>query len=184
MAKCIRCGKSTVVRGHVKLADSAICTPCFKSLGFKLNDTAGAIIFKYDDIKNGRDAYYSNEINKAAERYDQEHAADYDISTTHYSQLEAAGSTDNEIKIFSAICAVLEDEGYDTEPLQVTLGDKGSLFVMIDGVVILEYKLEPNVKWIRFPNESNEKVRIGGVRIINSLAPRICSAYDSAIGQN
>lgn len=55
MAKCIRCGKSTVVRGHVKLEDAAICTPCFKSIGFKLTDTAGAAVYRYEDIKNGKD---------------------------------------------------------------------------------------------------------------------------------
>lgn len=55
MAKCIRCGKSTLVRGHVKLADAAICTPCFKQLGFKLTETAGASVYRYDDIKDGRD---------------------------------------------------------------------------------------------------------------------------------
>lgn len=56
MAKCIRCGKSTIVRGHVKLIDAAICTACFKQLGFKLTDTAGAVSYYYDDIKDGKDA--------------------------------------------------------------------------------------------------------------------------------
>ena len=55
MAKCIRCGKSTIVRGHVKLEDAAICTPCWKSLGFKITETAGASVYRYEDIKDGRD---------------------------------------------------------------------------------------------------------------------------------
>lgn len=60
MAKCIRCGKSTVVRGHVKLRDAAICTPCFKQLGFKLTETAGAVSYYYDDIKDGKDCVAQN----------------------------------------------------------------------------------------------------------------------------
>jgi len=60
MAKCIKCGKSTLVRGHVKLADAAICTPCFKSLGFKLTDTAGAAAYHYSDIMDGKDQVYNN----------------------------------------------------------------------------------------------------------------------------
>lgn len=62
MAKCMRCGKNTIVRGHVKLADGAVCTPCFKSLGFKLTDTAGAAAYHYDDIKDGKDAMYAKRI--------------------------------------------------------------------------------------------------------------------------
>ena len=182
MAKCIRCGKSTIARGHVKLADAAICTPCFKSLGFKLTETAGATIYRYDDIKDGKDAYYAARIKEDAVQYDRDQAEMYNVSLAHFQQLEAAGSTDNEIKIFSAICEVLDDEGYETDPLQVALGDNGSLLIMIDGVVMIQYKSEPNVKWIRFPHESDEKIRIGGTRIINSLAPQICSAYDAAIG--
>jgi len=60
MAKCIRCGKSTVIRGHVKLEDAAICTPCWKSLGFKITETAGASVYRYDDIKDGRDMLSRN----------------------------------------------------------------------------------------------------------------------------
>lgn len=60
MAKCLRCGKSTIVRGHVALSDGAVCTPCFKKLGFKLADTAGSGAYCYDDIKDGKDMLWSN----------------------------------------------------------------------------------------------------------------------------
>ena len=53
MAKCMKCGKSTLVKGHVKLADGAICTPCFRSLGFKLGDVTTSSQYRYDDIKDG-----------------------------------------------------------------------------------------------------------------------------------
>ena len=182
MAKCINCGKNTLVRGHVKLADSAICTPCFRSLGFKLNETAMASMYSYEEIKDGKDAYYSKRAKAHADHDNQMEADKYRISVKNLKQLNAAGSTDNEIKIFSAICAVLEDEGCDTEDLNVTLADDNSLFVLVGDAIMLQYKSEPDVKWIRFLNESNEKIRIGGSRIINSMAPRIVEAYRSAIG--
>lgn len=68
MAKCIRCGKSTLIRGHVKLFDAAICTPCFISLGFKLTDTAGAYLYSYDEIKDGKDKVSRNIARAKAEQ--------------------------------------------------------------------------------------------------------------------
>ena len=70
MAKCMMCGKSTLVKGHVKLADGAICTPCFLKLGFKLSDTATSSTYKYDDIKDGKDAMYKKKVAEAAVEYD------------------------------------------------------------------------------------------------------------------
>lgn len=64
MAKCIRCGKSTLVRGFVRLSDSTICTPCFRSLGFKILEAGSAAAYKYDDIKNGKDAMRSARVEK------------------------------------------------------------------------------------------------------------------------
>lgn len=53
MAKCMKCGKSTLIRGHVSLKDGAICTPCFKSLGYKLRETAAAKLYTYSEIIAG-----------------------------------------------------------------------------------------------------------------------------------
>lgn len=61
MAKCIRCGKSTLVRGHITLADSTICTPCFKQLGFKITtDAPVSRAWIYDDIKDGKENLHRN----------------------------------------------------------------------------------------------------------------------------
>lgn len=50
MAKCMRCGKSTLVRGHVILKDGAICTPCFKELGYKILDAATSRQYTYAEL--------------------------------------------------------------------------------------------------------------------------------------
>ena len=180
MAKCIRCGKSTALRGHVKIKDADLCGVCFKELGFQRNDVLTASLYSYADIKDGRDAYYSRSIKAHADQYDIDHAEKYGLSLKHYQQLDNAGATDNERKIFSAICDVLNDEGRETDPIVIAPGDNGSLLLLIDGVVMLQYKSEPSVKWILFPNESDEKVRIGGVARMKSLAPRLVAAYDFA----
>lgn len=184
MAKCIHCGKSTLAHGHVKLSDAIICGKCFRGLGFDNSDVLISSSYKYEDIKDGRDAYYFKRHKAANDTYDENHADKYNISLPHYKQLDKAGATDNEKKIFASICAVLEDEGCDTSRLHISLADDNSLFVFVDNQIMLQYKSEPDVKWIRFLNESNEKVRIGGSRIINSMAPRIVEAYRSASGQN
>ena len=180
MAKCIRCGKSTVVRGHVKLADSAICTPCFKSLGFKLTDTAGAIIFKYDDIKNGKDSYYSNEIDKAAERYDQEQDAVRGFQFAHYGELRELDATEGEMEIYETVCEILDDEGLDAEALELVRKSDSYLTIVLGPTDVARIKCTDRVKWILFPYGSNEKIRISGVGAINSYASELVEAYHTA----
>ena len=76
MAKCIKCGKSTLARGHVKLADATICTPCFKSLGFKITaDAPLARAWTYGDIKDGKENVERNRYIRAKkhEKWLEEH---------------------------------------------------------------------------------------------------------------
>lgn len=179
MAKCMMCGKSTLIKGHVKLADGAICTPCFLKLGFKLSDATTSSLYKYDDIKEGKDVMYRKRAAESALKADYEEANKIGLALKHYRQLENAGATDMEKKILAAICAVLYDEGRDFEIIDVALGDNGSLLLMLDGTVFVEYKADSGVKWIRFDNEGQEKIRIGGAARMNALASRIVAAYDS-----
>jgi hypothetical protein len=175
----MKCGKSTLVKGHVKLADGAICTPCFLKLGFKLSDATTSSLYTFDEIKDGKDAMYRKKAAKAALEYDYNEANKVGLTLKHYRQLENAGATDMEKKILAAICAVLYDEGRDFEIIDAALGDNGSLLLMLDGTVFIEYKADSGVKWIRFDNEGSDKVRIGGAARMNALAPRIVAAYDS-----
>ena len=180
MAKCMKCGKSTLVKGHVKLSDGAICTPCFLSLGFKIRDAATSSQYKYDDIKDGLEAMRHRSILETAERADKAEAYELGITIKMIRQLDQAGATDPERRLLGAICAVLEDEGRDTDAIDVALGDNGSLLLMIDGVVFVRYKSDAGVKWIAFENEGGDKIRITGPARINAMADRVVQAYDSA----
>ena len=178
MAKCIKCGGSFLTRGRIKLADADICFKCFDELGFdhKTGVYTGKT-YKWDDIKDG---FKAMQARKYAAMKAQE-ADELGISVKQFKQLDNANATDMEIKIFSKICAVLLDDDRDPDLIDVSLGDNGSLLLMVDGVVFIRYKADSGVKWIIFENESPEKIRIQGAGRINSLAPRIAQAYDSAM---
>lgn len=68
MAKCIKCGGSFLTRGRIKLADADICFKCFDSLGFdhKTGIYDGKS-YKWDEIKDGRDAYQRNKARRHAQ---------------------------------------------------------------------------------------------------------------------
>ena len=180
MAKCVKCGKSFFGRIKIKLADAEICSKCYDELGF--DHKTGLYIgstYKWSDIKDGYDAMRNKENTKrlAIE------AADAGLNLKLYKQLNAAGATDPEKRLLSAICSVLADEGRDIDLIDAALGDNGSLLLMIDGIAFIEYKSDSGVKWIRFDNEGEEKIRITGPARINAMASRVVAAYDSAVAE-
>ena len=183
MAKCVRCdrGGLGLLHSAIRLKDgNFICFKCFKELGYEPKDyiTTAPYMLSWNDIKDGRDAAGRKRQLQILEAG----ANDYGLDQKHYKQLFDADATDNEMKIFKAIMEILEDEDLDTDPLDISLADNGSLHVFLDGVLIIQYKSEPDVKWIIFPHESYEKIRIGGVaKIRNSLAPKVIEAYKSAM---
>lgn len=176
MAKCVRCGKSFLGRGKIKLADEEICFKCYDELGFdhKLGINIGSQ-YKWNDIKDGYDAMRAREYAAKQAR----EAASIGLNLKLLRQLHSAGATDPEIRLTSAICSVLSDEGRDIDVLDVALGDAGSLLMMIDGTVLIEYKSDEGVKWIRFNSEGDNKVRISGPARINAMADRVVAAYDA-----
>lgn len=180
MAKCMKCGKSFFGRIKIKLADAEICSKCYDELGF--DHKTGLYIgstYKWNDIKDGYDVMRDRENAKRLAK----NAAEVGLIPKHYKQLNDAGATDPEIRILSAISALLSDEKRDVDVIDVALGDNGSLLLMIDGVVFIEYKSDSGVKWIRFENEGEEKIRITGPARINAMASRVVVAYDSAVAE-
>lgn len=185
MAKCVRCGRSGmgVLHQAVKLKDkNLICFKCYKDLGFdpwKEFSTA-YLTQSWDDIKDGKAEMDGRALGSLIQRTNQAEADKYRLDVRHYTQLVAAGASPAEMRIMSAICAVLDDEDCDPDALDVSLGPNNSLMVMIDGVIVVQYRSDKDVKWIMLPSESEEKIRISGPAKINTLAPRIVQAYRSA----
>lgn len=172
MNKCIRCGGSFFLREKVQLADAVICRQCLAELGFgDMIDRFTGSCYKWEDIKYGVQGYWDIK-NRAT-------AADAGLSLAHWKQLRTAQATDLEEKLFTAMCAIWEDEGCEISRLVISPGERGSLLVLLDGVVVLSYKGERQVRWILFP-DSPDKVRIGSSARINGLADRLVAAYQAA----
>lgn len=69
MAKCIRCGKSLLF-GRIKMRDADICKNCIDDLGFSGKiDNYTASCYKWDDVKNGIQAYWDRQNAKSAAKY-------------------------------------------------------------------------------------------------------------------
>lgn len=180
MAKCQKCGRGGVgliVPGMLFSDRKYVCFDCARELGFnpKEDYKSSFNLWSYEEIKDGLDAYNRRRWDKLNAR----DAASLGLSFTHWKQLKAAQATDLEFKLFSAMCAIWEDERCDASALSIAPGENGSLLVFLDDVVVLEYKGEPQVRWIFFP-DSEKKVRIGNSARINGLADRLVSAYRSA----
>lgn len=178
MAKCIKCGKSTIVRGHVKLADAAICTPCFKSLGFKLTDTSTASIYKYEDISNGLDAYYQNrhkaKVNEAVRS---------SVSVTMTGGERDLVCTEEEREIYNRIALILEESDLDVSPIRFTRKSDNYVTVVMDSSAdygamdLARIKFTPRAKWIWFVTEP-DKVQIESVDAIDKLSDKIIASYN------
>lgn len=177
MSKCERCGVGGIglIRSGVKFKDKKyICVQCLKELGHE------------HPIK---DAYYlslhtSEDILHPEIRWEQEwretcrrRAERLDITPDQYEALDKALATDFEIKLFSRLCALLDDEGCSSETLTVSSGSDGSLLVLLNGTVLLEYKGEPQVKWIRLSDDPDNKIRFGQLSKLNALVDRIADLY-------
>lgn len=180
MKKCIRCGASFLTHMKITLKDAYICGKCSKELGFDKDFFLASSQYTYDQIKDGREALVNRQIQERIDQADSDEAFKLGITVKQLRQLEAAGPTSMETKIFVMICALLRDEDRDPDLIDVALGDNGSLLLMVDGVIFIRYKADSGVKWIVFENESEEKIRISGAARLNSYAPRIAQAYDSA----
>lgn len=184
MAKCVRCGKPGmgVLHSAIKLKDkNLICSKCYKELGGSpLKDmTTAPLLYTYEDIKDGFEAMENRRLSERLKNVNQDEADKFGLNLKLINQLNKAGATDPEKRLLGAICAVLADEGRDIDVIDAALGDNGSLLLMVDGTVFIEFKSDEGVKWIRFDNEGQDKVRISGPARINAMADRVVAAYDS-----
>lgn len=177
--KCEKCGRGVgLVRRGLRCSDGKyLCFECARDLGLDPGKDwkQSYYLYSYEDIKDGLDAYNQRRWDAAAKR----EADSLGILLPHYRQLKKALATDLEMKLFSAMCAIWEDDGLDVARLVISPGERGSLLVLLDDVVVLEYKGEPQVRWIRFSG-SEEKIRIGNSARINSLASCLIDSFRSA----
>lgn len=178
MTKCEKCGRSIGLFGtSVKFKDGKfICTKCLKELGHEhpVQDALYLSMHTSEDILHPEIAQ-ARKWNEDCER----RAARLFISTDQYKMLDNGGATEFEFKLFSRVCQILDDEGCDSSVLTLGEDGSGSLFVLKDGKTVLEYKGEPDLKWIRLADAPDNKIRFGQLSKLNSLADRIVAIYRS-----
>lgn len=98
MAKCVKCGGSFLTRGRVKLMDADICFKCFDSLGFdhKTELAVARTMYRWDDIKDGRSAYWRNKKRKHEEWMEEHPEVSDFMDALEESTEDETESEDNE----------------------------------------------------------------------------------------
>lgn len=177
MANCERCGRGgmRLMHGAVKFKDNKyICIKCLKELGHEHPYKDAQYLSRHtsEDILHP-EIRWEREWKETCQR----RAERLDITPDQYEALDKALATDFEIKLFSRLCALLDDEGCSSEALAVSSGSDGSLLVLLGGTVLLEYKGEPQVKWIRLSDDPDNKIRFGQLSKLNALIDRIADLY-------
>lgn len=177
MAKCEKCGSGRMSwwSGAIKFKDGKyICVKCLKELGHEhpLKEASYLSLQTSEDILHP-EVRWAREWEETCKR----RADRLAISPAQYNSLDKSGATDFEMGLFSRLCAILEDEGCDADRLVVTSGGGGSLMVFLGDILLLEYKGEPQIKWIRLSDDPDNKVRFGQLSKLNSLADRIVAIY-------
>lgn len=177
MATCERCGRSGMGLIHtaVKFKDKKyICVKCLKELGEEhpVRDAGILALNTTEDILHP-EIRWEREHQETCQR----RAERLDITPEQYDALDKINATDFEIKAFSRICALLDDEGCRSEALSISAGKGGSIYVMLDGTILIEYKGEAQVKWIRLYDDYEQKVRFGQLSKLNGLTDRMAALY-------
>ena len=173
MANCEKCGRSGMGLLHsaIKFKDKKyICVKCLKELGHAhpIKDASILSLSTSEDILHPEIKWQREQADAIDRR-----STRIGISPAQYSALEQANATEFEFKIFARICALLGDEGVKSDELVISPGENGSLLVMKNGIVLIEFKGEPDIKWIRLSDDPDNKIRFGQVGRLNGLADRI-----------
>ena len=177
MAKCMRCGKSTLLLGNVKLADGSICYPCMRKLGFESYEQHTLHSNKYDDIKDGKDELTKKIWEKKNVEYNRKEAARLGLFYSDYKTLDHLDCSDNEMKAVERVCALLADEGCDPKKIEFEREPGAPLSAFIGDNKLFELKYTKDVKWIRIGDDEN-KHRITGPAGINKLVNKLVEAYN------
>lgn len=185
MAKCIRCGRSTLLHGHVKLKDAALCTPCFKALGFSTKFNSTDIIFSshysWDDIKDGIEEYQRKKWAKQREEFNRDESERLGLRFSDYGLLDKLDCSDNEMKTIERVCLVLDDEGCDPRKLSYEREPGCPLSAFVGDELLYQLKYTKEIKWIKIAPDLENKIRITGPAGINKLAGRLAAAYNQII---
>lgn len=177
MAKCVKCGKSFLTRGRIKLADADICFKCFDDLGFdhKTGIYNGSL-YKWEDICDGWDAYMLKQHKERIKEQMIEEIAnnpqDY-FKVANYGQLRDVDATDEELEMFEVIKQIV-----DAEDIQLVRKSDSYVTAVIGEWDIARFKFTDRAKWIALPvvEVGNKKNRIERVEDVNQYSEQLINS--------
>ena len=163
MAKCMKCGKSTLVRGHVSLKDGAICTPCFRGLGYKLTDTTTSKLYTYAEL---------------IERTQPAPA----VKIANYGQERDLDCTEQEREIYDIIRSVCDDDNLDSKNIKLIRKSGSYVSVVMPSsqgygeMDLARVKFTDRAKWIKLAPEF-DKIAISDPEDVAEMAENVRDAY-------
>ena len=144
--KCKRCGKSLFGRGGQKISDGYICYPCFYELCIEKSDRSitSPLPYRFDEIKDGKEAYINRLIDERAAEYDKSVAS---LVFAHYGEERDINETDEESEIFDLIRSMVSDP----EQLDLVRVSDDYLTIKVGEWDLVRIKYTERAKWIIFP---------------------------------
>ena len=161
MAKCIRCGGSFLTRRRVKLKDAEICGKCYRELGFENYLVSDS--YKYDEIKDGYDAYRINERKKEIKD-----AVISSVSVNIVGDEKDLVCTEEERMVFEEIKKML-----GTDELKLVRKSDNYVSAVVGEWDLVRIKYTNRAKWVIFPLVSNEKIRMESPEDVQEMASYI-----------
>lgn len=182
MAKCIRCGKSTALRGTVQLKDATICGKCAKALGMDKTEILIATQYRYDDIKDGMDVYYAKQTIKWATLQDIEDGK-IGLKVVNYGQERDLNCTEEERQIYDNILTALSDAGLDTSCMELVRKSDNYVSACMrssnEGYGLMDvarFKFTDRAKWIK-AGLAFDKTPIGAPEDVLSMGDGLIENY-------
>lgn len=162
MAKCMKCGKSTLIRGHVGLKDGAICTPCFRELGYKITDATTSKLYTYAEIVERNQSTPS-------------------VKIANYGQERNLDCTEEEREIYDIIRSVCDDNNFESDNLRLTRKSDSYVSVVMDSkecgpMDVARIKYTPRAKWIKLC-PGFEKRPLSSPEDVASMQEDVWAAY-------
>ena len=146
MYKCKRCGASFFFHYRVQLADTAICRKCFNELGFGKNLLICSDVYKYEEIKDGYDAYIRR---RRAEKV-KEHITAEPLVQIHGGERDLI-CTEEERSIFNLVEDYLTEHDIDCSTLRLARFADAYLTIRFMHFDLARFKYTIRAQWMTFP---------------------------------
>lgn len=182
MAKCFRCGKSTALRGTVKLKDEVICGKCAKELNMDKTHILVSSQYSYDDVKDGMDVYYKKQMIKRAmlEEIEEKKRG---LKVANYGQVRELNCNDDEQEAYDYVVSALSNAGLDTSCMKLVRKSNDYVSACMqssqDGYGLMDVariKFTDRAKWIK-TGLGYKKTTINAPEDVLYLAEDIVAVY-------